>query len=251
MLKRLSLYTFLLCLVPLFAWIFSWQWNGDANLTSFDYFLYWITETGSVPYALITCVFFVFLFLPLFPTKTQWISAVLIMVVSMIVTQGIKTAAKTVFAEPRPYVVALTQQSDISEDYFYDQTRDQRAEIVNQFYVDKADVPTWLVKHRANETGYSFPSGHTIFAASWLLLAVGFTQIVGRHPFFTLGMLLWAVLMLVSRLRLGMHHPIDLLVSTLLAWLVHLVLFAIVQSHNTKLEQLVRNLLKKCHINIQ
>ncbi|WP_386696647.1 phosphatase PAP2 family protein [Lonepinella sp. MS14436] len=229
MLRRLSLYTFLLCFVPFFTWIFSWQWHGDSHLTSFDYFLYWLTETGSVPYAVISCGVLSLCFLPIFSSKSKWISAVIIMAISMLITQGIKTAAKTVFAEPRPYASALAEQSGVTTDYFYDQTREQRAMIVSQFYANKAEVPTWLVHHRENETGYSFPSGHTIFAASWLLLAVGFTQIVGRcrmsSKILVLGILLWSVLMLVSRLRLGMHHPIDLLISTLIAWLVHLPLF--------------------------
>lgn len=35
--------------------------------------------------------------------------------------------------------------------------------------------------------------------------------------------------MLVSRLRLGMHYPIDLLASILIAWFVHLIIFAYLQ----------------------
>ncbi|WP_439241789.1 phosphatase PAP2 family protein [Lonepinella sp. BR2474] len=229
MLKRLSLYTFLLCLVPFFAWIFSWQWQGDGDLTAFDYILYGLTETGSVPYAVISCAVLALCFLPLFSSKSKWISAVIIMAISMVITQGIKTAAKTVFAEPRPYVSALAEQSGVSTDYFYDQTREQRAVIVSQFYANKTETPAWLVHHRERETGYSFPSGHTIFSASWLLLAVGFTQLMGRCRFASKvlvgGVLLWSVLMLVSRLRLGMHHPIDLLISTLIAWIVHAVMF--------------------------
>ena len=44
-----------------------------------------------------------------------------------------------------------------------------------------AITPAWLVHHYENETGYSFPSGHTIFAATWLMLAVGFTQLLGNR----------------------------------------------------------------------
>ncbi|WP_439258744.1 phosphatase PAP2 family protein [Lonepinella sp. BR2930] len=229
MLRRMSLYTFLLCLVPFFTWIFSWQWQGDSHLTTFDYFLYWLTETGSVPYAIITCGVFALCFLPIFSTRSKWIIAVIIMAISMVMTQGIKIIVKSIFAEPRPYVTELTDKNGVSTDYFYDQDREQRAMIVSQFYANNANVPVWLVHHRENETGYSFPSGHTIFAVSWLLLAVGFTQIVGRchtsSKILVVGILLWSVLMLVSRLRLGMHHPIDLLVSTLIAWFVHLPLF--------------------------
>lgn len=229
MLKRLSLYTFLLCLVPIFVWIFSWAWAGDNHLTQFDHFLYWLTETGSVPYALITCGVFSLLFYPIFPNRKKWILGVCVMALSVIITQGVKTIAKTAFAEPRPFIVELTEKSGISSDYFYDKTRDEREVIVNQYYSSQSETPTWLAHHRENETGYSFPSGHAIFAAAWLLLAVGFTEFYGRcrtaSKLLVAGTLIWAVLMLVSRLRLGMHYPIDLFASILIAWIVHGVIF--------------------------
>lgn len=96
MLKRLSLYTFLLCLVPIFVWIFSWKWAGDAHLTQFDQFLYWLTETGSSPYALITCGVFALLFAPIFPNRKKWTLAVIVMALATCVTQGIKSVSKTV-----------------------------------------------------------------------------------------------------------------------------------------------------------
>ncbi len=229
MLTRLSLYTLLLCLVPFFAWIFNWQWQGDAALTQFDYFLYWLTETGSAPYALITCGLFALLFLPIAPSRKQWMLAVGVMAFSVILTQGVKSALKTAFAEPRPFIAEIAQNSDVSTDYFYDQPRAQRAVIVADYYADKAESPSWLVHHRENETGYSFPSGHTIFAVGWLLLTVGFVRLFGRDGLKTKllvgAMAVWAILMLVSRLRLGMHYPIDLFISTLIAWLVHCGIF--------------------------
>lgn len=229
MLKRLSLYTLLLCLVPFFAWLFNWQWQGDAALTQFDYFLYWLTETGSAPYALITCGLFALLFLPIAPNRKQWMWAVGVMAFSVVLTQGIKSGLKNLFAEPRPFITEIAQKSDVSTDYFYGQPRDQRALIVADYYADKTDSPSWLVQHRKNETGYSFPSGHTIFAVGWLLLTVGFVQLFGRHSLKTklllTAMTAWAMLMLISRLRLGMHYPIDLFISTLIAWLVHCAIF--------------------------
>ena len=88
----------------------------------------------------------------------------------------------------------------------------------------------------AAEVGYSFPSGHTIFAASWLMLTVGFMQLMGnkssRAKLLVGFMSLWAILMLVSRLRFGMHYPIDLLISIMIAWLIHLGIFQFLAKKN-------------------
>ncbi|WP_445497989.1 hypothetical protein [Photorhabdus sp. SF281] len=34
-------------------------------------------------------------------------------------------------------------------------------------------IPLWQLTHGKRETGYAFPSRHTLFAASWTLLLVG------------------------------------------------------------------------------
>ncbi|WP_230621405.1 phosphatase PAP2 family protein [Aggregatibacter sp. Marseille-P9115] len=230
MLKRLSLYTLLLCLVPLFVWLFSWQWSGSLIFEDYEHPLYWLTESGSVPYAIITCGVFALLFLPLFPQRKQWILAVAVMAFSMIVTQGLKSGLKNAFTEPRPFVTYVADQTGTSTEAFYAQDRKARAQFVEQFYQTQASVPDWIKGHYASEVGYSFPSGHTIFAASWLMLTVGFVQLIGnrkgRAKLLIAFMSGWAVLMLVSRLRFGMHYPIDLLISVLIAWLVHWVIFA-------------------------
>lgn len=229
MLKRLSLYTLLLCCVPLFTWLMGWQWQDEIPLTQWDYFLYWLTESGSAPYALITCMVFPLLLFPLFPNKKQWTYAVLVMAGSVVVTQGLKSGLKNVFAEPRPYVSAMVTHNQQSAESFYALTREQRSEVVKDFYQTQEQKPAWIKNHYENEVGYSFPSGHSIFAATWLLLVAGFSFLLQSRSIWakclTLLTALWAILMLVSRLRLGMHYPIDLLTSVLLAWLVNMMIF--------------------------
>ncbi len=141
MLKRLSLYTLLLCVVPLFAWIFTWQWRSDDVMTNYDYPLYFLTESGSVPYAIITCGIFALLFIPLFQTRKQWVLGVLVMAFSVILTQGIKSGLKTLFSEPRPYIVYVAEASGISVEQFYAQERKQRSHFIDQFYQTKSDTP--------------------------------------------------------------------------------------------------------------
>lgn len=233
MLKRLSLYTLLLCIVPFFAWIFVWQWNNNDLMTPYDYPLYLLTETGSVPYAIITCAIFPLLFFPLFSNRKQWLISVIVMAFAVILTQGIKSGLKNMFSEPRPYVVYAVQELGMSAEHFYAQDREQRSHIVEQFYQTETDTPEWLKDHYEKEVGYAFPSGHTIFAATWLMLAVGFVQLLGVRTLaanlLVTTTAVWALLMLFSRLRFGMHYPIDLLVSTLLAFCVHWGIFAFLQ----------------------
>ncbi|BDY94596.1 hypothetical protein MUTS15_32530 [Escherichia coli] len=71
--------------------------------------------------------------------------------------------------------------------------------------------------HWQKETGFAFPSGHTMFAASWALLAVGLLW--PRRRTLTIAILLvWATGVMGSRLLLGMHWPRDLVVATLISW---------------------------------
>lgn len=231
MLKRLSLYTLLLCFVPIFTWIIGWQWQNSDQLSKWNYGLYLLTESGSVPYALITCGVFPLLLLPFFKNKKQWVYAVLFMALSVIITQGLKSGLKNAFSEPRPYVVSMTEQLKQSSDQFYQLNRKARSTVVTNFYRTQTNTPEWLKSHYQKEVGYSFPSGHSIFAAGWLMLVIGVLTLlkqkgIGANILISITFL-WAVLMLISRLRLGMHYPIDLLVSVLLAWLVNSLLFAL------------------------
>ena len=236
MFKRLSLYTLLLCLVPFFVWGFTYHWHGNNQLMEWDYWLYLLTETGSVPYALITCGVFALLFRFLFENRKQWIMGVIVMGLSVLSTQVIKTGLKTVFAEPRPFTVYLAEKTESTTDAFYHQDRSERAKLVDKFYSTQADTPAWLKAHYEDETGYSFPSGHSIFAATWLMLAVGFSQLLGNRSFkaeLLIGaMTIWGVLMLISRVRLGMHYPIDLLIAIISAWAVNIIIFIFLQREN-------------------
>ena len=60
--KAVIIIRYYFVLVPFFIWGISYQWHGNSQLTEADYWLYLLTETGSVPYALITCVLFALLF---------------------------------------------------------------------------------------------------------------------------------------------------------------------------------------------
>lgn len=106
----------------------------------------------------------------------------------------------------------------INGQVFYEQKRKQRSITVRDAVADNPQLPGWLKKHWAFETGFAFPSGHTMFAASWALLGVGLLW--PRRRYVTLILLMgWATAVMGSRLMLGMHWPRDLIVATLISWL--------------------------------
>lgn len=223
MIRKLTFYTLLMLLIPLITWILGWQWQGDQYLQpKLDMPLLWITDTGTVPYGLITCV--VLLGLLIFSTRHHynWKLIVVICGISMVGTQGIKSVSKKIFAEPRPYVELMMQDNS---ETFYALSKPDRIKMVTEYFSTSA-YPQ-INEHRQHEVGYSFPSGHTIFSVSWLLLFVGFLLHIHNKTTVLLKstVLLWSALMLISRLRLGMHYPIDLFVSTLISFIFHCLLF--------------------------
>jgi phosphatidylglycerophosphatase B len=108
---------------------------------------------------------------------------------------------------------------------FYALKRKERAKLVHEQLAQEQDIPSFLRKHWQKETGFAFPSGHTMFAASWALLGVGLLW--PRRRWGTIAVLLvWATAVMGSRLALGMHWPLDLIVATLISWLLVTVALA-------------------------
>ncbi|WP_181893795.1 phosphatase PAP2 family protein [Actinobacillus ureae] len=215
-------------LVPLFTWATGWKWTFrgmDYRLYDLDFWLFFLTETGSTPYALITCVLFMLWLMWLTRKRHAWFLVGFICTSSVVGTQIIKEGAKAVFKEPRPFVTEMFQAQT---EQFYALPEEEQAQAVLTLAekTHPADAD-FVAEHQAGELGYSFPSGHTIFAVSWLLVFGGLLfGLSGKTVIFAqIFAILWAGLMLISRLRLGMHYPIDLFVSTLISWVFYIIVF--------------------------
>lgn len=204
----------------LIAWPFAIAYLPPAP--GLQFWLYLITESASFPYVLISLGIFSLLLLA-FSYRRRLV--LLLIVLSFGSTQLLKTGLKHAFAEPRPYVVAMYAGDREKIKDFYGQSRAQRAQLVLEHYKD-SDEAAYLVQHRSRETGYSFPSGHSIFAVSQALL---FVIVLGFGGFWrgllTLAVTGWAALVMYSRVALAMHYPQDLLWSALLAFVINLLLF--------------------------
>lgn len=209
----------LLLIMPLAVWISGWQWQPGYQVWWLKT-LFWITETVTQPWGIITHVILCGWFLWCLRFRLR--AAIMLFAIlggAIIVGQGVKSWVKERVQEPRPFVVWLEKTHHVPVEGFYTLKRTERGQLVKEQLSGQPDIPVFLNQHWQKETGFAFPSGHTMFAASWALLAVGLLW--PRRRTFTIAFLLvWATGVMGSRLLLGMHWPRDLVVATLISWLL-------------------------------
>lgn len=217
--KRTTLGAGILLAIPVLVWISGWHWQPGANV-AFLRAAYWVTETVTQPWGIITHVALCGWFLWCLRFRLK--AALMLFVIlgcAILAGQGVKSWVKDRVQEPRPFVLWLENTHDVKADDFYSLARKDRSHLVKKQLTDEQDIPTFLRKHWQKETGFAFPSGHTMFAASWALLGVGLLW--PRRRTWTIALLLaWATGVMCSRLVLGMHWPRDLVVATLISWLL-------------------------------
>lgn len=234
--RNISIVFACLLLIPLITWGIDWSWNSQQHYTPVDLILFIVTESGSAPYfALITSLILsIWLSMRCKLLKHHWVLIFLSVFVLQGTTQIIKSTLKNVWEEPRPYMSYMVEKG-VELEPFYDLSRQERGQIIQNALKTDTKTPQWLQQHWQKETGYSFPSGHTIFAVMWAFIIVGFLsrEKDPKTPLVMMIMTLWAGLMMISRMRLGMHFPLDLLVSTLIGYPIALFFFYFLAKRDT------------------
>lgn len=217
--RRTTLGAALLLIMPLLVWISGWQWEPKAD-SFWLKGMYWVTETVTQPWGIITHVLLCAWFLWCLRYRLRAaVVLFLILGAAILAGQGLKSWIKDSVQEPRPFVMWIEKTHHVPVGDFYNLKRKDRGQLIKTQLQHEASIPKWLRKHWQNETGFAFPSGHTMFAASWALLGVGLLW--PRRRTVTLAILLvWASSVMASRMLLGMHWPRDLIVATLISWLL-------------------------------
>ena len=141
---------------------------------------------------------------------------------------------KPYVAAPRPYVLKLEAEGLLEADAFYAlPDKETRSLLLRETLKEHAENP--LVQsldpkiraHWEVETGFSFPSGHSLNAFLFAVFIAFLIQGLfarGKHwvwiPF------LWACGVCLSRIALGVHSPLDVTVGSFLGGLAGCLLLA-------------------------
>ncbi|OWO80563.1 phosphatidylglycerophosphatase B [Photorhabdus luminescens] len=221
--KPIIIATLILLLPPVAVLMAGWQWQPMGEYLWLE-ILYWITNTSGEPWCYLVFLFFILGLLRLFATSARQGGILVAIVLGLLLTgQGIKVLVKNTAKEPRPYVVWLEKNYRVPTDEFYQHQRKQRAELLQRYLKADDRIPQWQLTHWKRETGYAFPSGHTLFAASLSLLLVGFLW-PRRRYILSIIVTIWAMCVLISRMALGMHWPQDIITSTLISAVLVIVI---------------------------
>tara|TARA_Y100001956_G_C4128832_1_gene192178 strand:- start:6090 stop:6836 length:747 start_codon:yes stop_codon:yes gene_type:complete len=141
--------------------------------------------------------------------------------VILVIGFAAKTGLKQMTESPRPYTELLSHQLLIPQPtHFYNLNSTQQAEVIDKI---SQQVSPWRTRHWQGEKDYSFPSGHTIFAAICVAFFGGLFIQSGQYGLAVI-LTVWAVGVAYSRLWLGMHRPIDLIGSISFICAVYLLI---------------------------
>lgn len=204
--------TLLLCSVPAICALTGWQWQPGQS-PWFAQFFHLVSLSAN---PLITLLIFALVLRRLKLTKRQNLILLLTIGAIMFSSLVFKNQIKNSLQESRPFAVWL-KQNNISTKTNKDPAANFKPKrFIAQEKISALDIPEWQQKYWANSSKYSFPSGHSLFAALMALITLTLLWQIQAYGMIILVML-WAGLVEVSRLVLGMHWPHDIFASCLIA----------------------------------
>ncbi len=136
--------------------------------------LFWVTETVTQPWGVIT---FDFIRLVSLVSAFRIKAAIMlfaILAAAILMGQGVKSGSKTKSGNHDLLLSGWKKTHHIPVDEFYTLKRAERGNLVKEQLAEEKYPTIFAFTLAERETGFAFPSGHTMFAASWALLAVGF-----------------------------------------------------------------------------
>lgn len=209
-------YIILVLIVCLFPIGFS-EYRSSDSLAPF---WYWITMTGGV-YGSAVIILFLLIYLHVhFKKKSKKLTNVYFLTGIVIAVQILSAAStlyfvKDVFHNPRPSQLYFVEKGFIEKGgkVYFAMPPDEKKIYLQKRIDDNAgkleDIYPPILNSWINDNGFSFPSGHaqtSFFLGSILAFVIYKTY---SQKYYFIYPLVWAILVGVSRVVIGVHYPFD------------------------------------------
>jgi phosphatidylglycerophosphatase B len=144
---------------------------------------------------------------------------------------------KPAFASPRPDIVELAERGvlPIAPNRFYElggkrERREYLSTVLSEARSAELRLSPAVREHWLEETGYSFPSGHSTAAmlVATFFLCVGLATLRGQRTLALVPLLPWALSVCVSRPVLRVHRPMDITLGAMQGTLLGVGAFLLV-----------------------
>lgn len=178
---------------------FSWLELG-ANLSDFGWVINLISGSGSL--IVIACLALILTGLYsqnkklYFKTLARFLCFILILIVCVL-------SLKSLVEVNRPFQALLSEPSMSC-------TKVQGAKCVKPI-----NIANWQKSHWKNESRFSLPSGHAAFTF-FIATFFGLLLYKNGYKILTCALFTWAVCVSYSRLLIGVHWPLDILIGAIM-----------------------------------
>ncbi|MDQ3022069.1 MAG: phosphatase PAP2 family protein [Bacteroidota bacterium] len=233
-LASLGSFVLLILIVYLFPVEFSGYRITDASAPVW----YLLTMTGGILGGSFIIIALLFYLIIHFKKKSKKIKNVylfigIVFIIQIIITGSTLLYFKEVFHQTRPSQLYFIEKGLIENegrDYFA-MSPDKKINYL-QSKIEKnkkilEDVYPPILNSWVNDNGYSFPSGHaqTSFFLGTILAFVIYKTSSNKYYIFI--PLIWAVLVAVSRVVIGIHFPFDVTVGAFMGLLIGLIVISL------------------------
>jgi len=183
------------------SYLFGFTWlELGAHLSDFDTVINFISNTGSIK--AIACLALILTWLYA-QNKKQYLQIIGKFLFFILILIFCVLSLKSLVEVKRPFHVLITVQSTLC-------SKELDAKCIKTIKASQ-----WQKLHWVHESRFSLPSGHAAFT---FFIATFFSLLLYKkgHKFLILGLFIWAVLVSYSRLLIGVHWPLDILIGAVM-----------------------------------
>ena len=233
-----ALISFLILITIVF--LFPIEFSGYRTTDLLAPVWFGITETGGWKGGIFIFLILLFYLLIHFKRSSKKYSDLIFFISMVFFTQTFITGfsqfyAKDLFRKPRPNQLYLVEKGYMEKEgtHFFSMPTGERRkylqEKIKQGDDSLMDIYPPILNKWIYDSGFSFPSGHsqTSFFLGTIIAFAILRTTRGKNRYFFIIPLIWAILIALSRVVIGIHYPVDVAAGALIGMSAAIVIISL------------------------